>query len=296
MLSILRRLLIAFAFFSTQLTAAEPLVIRVEPTGWGDAGPEDIQKVLDSVGSELLRHVPPERVIRIYVVPNDAAPQVDYDRSFNGEYTVRLNVKGRYWAQFAFQFAHELGHIISHYERGIENGLGNENRWFDEALGEAASLFVMRRMAHTWEVDPPYPNWKSFAPELSRYILTRTKEIEVPAPDQMPAWFAENHAALRSEPLSVRTRNRVVAAHLARMLEEHPEHWEAFRSLSVGRPDSSNSFENHLENWYFSVPKAQKPFVQEIVNLLGVKCPLIAEHSAKVAGRSATGADAVKIE
>ena len=275
---------------STSLQAAESIVIRVEPSGWEDAGPEDIQKVLESVGRELIRHVPPERLIRIHVVPNDDAPQVDHVRAFDGEYTVRLNVKGRYWAQFAFQFAHELGHIVSHYERGIENGLGNENRWFDEAVGEAASLFVMRRMAHTWEVDPPYPHWKSFAPSLSDYVIGRAKEIQVPPPDQMPAWFAENHAALRSEPLSRRDRNRVVAAHLARLLDGHPEHWEAFRYLTLGRPDPTNSFEAHLENWYFSVPKAQKPFVKEIAALLGVKCPLIAEHAAKVAGLSESGA------
>jgi hypothetical protein len=268
-------------FVSTSLHAMEPLVIRVEPTGWGDAGPEDIQKVLTSVGDELLRHIPPERLIRIHVVPNDAAPQVDHVRSHDGEYTVRLNVKGRYWAQFAFQFAHELGHIVSHYERGIENGLGNENRWFDEAVGETASLFVLGRMAHTWEVDPPYPHWKSFAPSLSDYIIGRAKEIPVPAPDQTPAWFTENHAALRSEPLSRRDRNRVVAAHLARLLEQHPEHWEAFRYLTLGRPDPTNSFETFLENWYFSVPLAQKPFVKDIADLLGVKCPLIIEYTAK---------------
>ncbi len=277
----LRWLPLVLVLLSTSLPATEPLVIRVEPTGWEDAGPEDIQKVLESVGSELLRHVPPERLIRIHVVPHDAAPQVDNQRSHDGEYTVRLNVKGRYWAQFAFQFAHELGHIVSHYERGIENGLGNENRWFDEAVGEAASLFVMGRMAHTWEVDPPYPHWKSFAPSLSEYVIGRAKEIQIPSPDQMPAWFAENHDALRSEPLSVRTRNRVVAAHLARMLEQNPEHWEAFRSHSLGRPDPTHSFETSLENRYFSVPKAQMPFVKEIVDLLGVKCPLITEHAAK---------------
>ena len=281
MSSILRWLPVVFVLITTSLPAMEPLVIRVDPNGWGDAGPEDIQKVLESTGRELLRHIPPERLIRIHVVPNDAAPQVDDVRSFDGEYTVRLNVKGRYWAQFAFQFAHELGHIVSHYERGIENGIGNENRWFDEAIGEAASLFVMGRMAHTWEVDPPYPHWKTFAPSLSDYVSQRAKEIEVPAPDRMPAWFAENHPALRSEPPRLSDRNRVVAAHLARMLEQHPEHWEAFRYLTLGRPDPTNSFETHLENWYFSVPKAQKPFVKEIVDLLGVNCPLIAAHAAK---------------
>ena len=290
MLSILRCLPVAFVLCTAALTAAEPLVIRVEPTGWEDAGAEDIQRVLESVGRELIQHVPPERLIRIHVVPHDDAPQIDHVRSPDGEYTVRLNVKGRYWAQFAFQFAHELGHIVSHYERGIDNGIGPENRWFDEAIGEAASLFVLGRMAHTWEVDPPYPHWKSFAPSLSDYVIGRAKEIQVPNPDQMPAWFAENHAALRSEPLSRRNRNRVVAAQLARLLDQNPEHWEALRYLTLGRPDPTNSFETFIENWYFSVPKAQKPFVKQIADLLGVKCPMITAHAAKVARFSESSA------
>ena len=63
------------------------------------------------------------------------------------------------------------------------------------------------------------------------------------------------------------------------MLNEHPEHWEAFRFLTLGRPDAINSFEAYLENWYLSVPKAQKPFVKEVADLLGVRCPLISKHA-----------------
>jgi hypothetical protein len=272
--------LLIVSFISPPLRAAEQLVIRVEAKGWGDAVPEDIHKVLASAGRELLQYIPLERPIRVRVVSTADAPQVDYRRARDGEFTVRLAVQDQYWAQFAFQFAHELGHIASHYERRSDNKLGAENQWFEEAVCEAASLFVLTRMAETWKVNPPYRNWKTFASPLADYATKRVKGIEAPNKDRMPAWFSDNRAALRADPY-LRDRNRVVAAHLFRMLERDPERWEAFRYLNLGRPDPGNSFESYLENWYFSVPRAHKPFVKGVADLLGVKSELIAGHAVK---------------
>ena len=109
-------------------SSARKLVTRIEPEGWGGALPQDIQKVIESAGSEILKYVVPNKPILIHVVPSDKVPQVDFKRAANGEYTVRLSAKGRFWAQFAFQFGHELAHIVAHYERGNDNKLGNENK------------------------------------------------------------------------------------------------------------------------------------------------------------------------
>ncbi len=266
----------------TSLNAAEPaqLIIRVQPEGWGDASAEDIQKVLESAGRELLRYTPLDRSIRVRVVPTTDAPQVDFRRAADGEFTVRLAVRDRHWAQFAFQFAHELGHIVTHYERRADNKLGHENQWFEEAVGETASLFVLMRMAESWKQNPPYANWKSYAPSLAEYAANRNKEVEPPAPDGMANWFDKNRAALRTDPY-LRDRNRILASHLARMLESEPERWEAFQYLNLGRPDPSNSFECYLENWYFSTPRAHKPFVKSVIDLLGVKCEMVESHIKK---------------
>jgi hypothetical protein len=276
-----RLLLFSLAlYFASPVAAAEQLVIRVEATGWGNADREDIQKVLESAARELLPNIPQERPIRMRVVPSAEAPQVDYRRAGDGEFTVRLNVRDRHWAQFAFQFAHELGHIVSHYERRNDNNLGAENQWFEEAVCEAASLFVLARMAETWKVDPPYPNWKDFAPSLADYVAKRMQEVDAPSDGRMPAWFADNRDALRVDPY-LRDRNRIVAAHLLRMLERDPARWEAMRYLNLGRPDAANSFEAYLENWYFSVPRADKPFVKDVADLLGVQSDLIAGQKAR---------------
>jgi hypothetical protein len=274
--------LLAMVVFDCLLAAAEPsLVIRMEPKGWGDADIENIRKVLESSGKELLKHVPPERTIRVYVVPSDSVPQVDYERTKDGEYLVRLAVKDQFWSQYAYQFAHELAHIVSRYDRRHENNIGKQNQWFDEAVGEAASLFVLMRMAKTWQKEPPYANWKDYSKSLAEYAEKRVKESETPEAAKMPEWFQKNVEALRGNPY-LRPRNQAVANHLAKMLEANPEHWEAFRYLNLGRPDEKNSFEAYLENWYFSVPKAQKPFVKSVVDLLGVKCPNVVKHAEKL--------------
>ena len=268
----------ALAFPSEGIPLSKQLVFRIEAEGWGGASPEDIRKVLESTGRELLKHIPQNKIIRIHVVASDTVPQVDFKRAANGEFTVRLSVKGRFWAQFAYQFGHELGHIVSHYERINDNKIGNENKWFEETVAEVASLFVLARMAETWKTDPPYMNWKSFAPALKEYLDKLLKDTEIPAIEKMPQWFNDNRPALKADP-HLRERNRIVAIHIFKMLERDPSQWEAFRYLNLGRPDATNSFESFLENWYYSAPKKNKGVVKEVVDLLGIKSKLISDHA-----------------
>ena len=268
----------ALAFPFVEIPLSEQLVFRIEAGGWGDASPEDIRRVLESTGRELLKHIPQNKIIRIHVVASDTVPQVDFKRAANGEFTVRLSVKGRFWAQFAYQFGHELGHIVSHYERINDNKIGNENKWFEETVAEVASLFVLARMAETWKTDPPYMNWKSFAPALKEYLDKMLKDTEIPAVEKMPQWFNDNRPVLKADP-HLRERNRIIAIHIFKMLERDPSQWEAFRYLNLGRPDATNSFESFLENWYFSAPKKNKGVVKEVVDLLGIKSKLISDHA-----------------
>src|SRR5258706_9708850 len=89
------------------LAAQEPPVIRVAPQGWGDAAPEDIEKVLRSAGDVLVSTIPGLKLPPIEVSRAKAGyPIVLYERGPAGEIRVRLDVENRQWAQFAFQFGH----------------------------------------------------------------------------------------------------------------------------------------------------------------------------------------------
>ena len=53
-------------------------------------------------------------------------------------------------------------------------------------------------MSHTWQEEPPYPNWKDFAPHLAEYAADRIREHGLPHGANFAAWFAENEAAMRA--------------------------------------------------------------------------------------------------
>src|SRR5262245_37397186 len=124
----------------------EPLVLRVAPEGWGDAGTGDIAQVLRSAGESLSRYFPDRKFPALEVSRSTSSPMTLFKRGPDGEIRVKLNVQDRRWAQFAFQFGHELGHVVCGFE-----DYPNPNAWFEETLCEVASLFVLGRMAESWK-------------------------------------------------------------------------------------------------------------------------------------------------
>src|SRR5262245_35006495 len=153
----------------------ERLAIRVASEGWGDAGRADITKVLQSAGSSLAACVPDRQFPPIDVSRSTTTPITLFKRGPAGEIRVKLNVEGTYWAQFAFQFGHEMGHIVCGFEE-----YPNPNLWFEETLCEAASLFVLGRMAESWKTRPPYPHWKDYSGALQKYRDERMEKAKLP--------------------------------------------------------------------------------------------------------------------
>ncbi len=128
--------------------------IRIAPDDWGGASPRDIHKLLLSAAKELSPYFSQRRLDPILVRQKTGAhaPIVFYQRSARNEYIVELDVRGRYWSQYAYQFSHELCHILARYEKSR----GRQNRWFEESLCELAALFTLRRMSESWQTSPPY--------------------------------------------------------------------------------------------------------------------------------------------
>jgi hypothetical protein len=122
------------------------LVIRPDADGdWDGASLADVTKVLTSAAETLWEQVPERRLAPIHVEPK-GGPIVLYQRGPGGAYRVRLDTGSTYWCQYAFQFAHEFCHILCRYEETEK-----ANKWFEESVCEAASLFALRRMAEVWK-------------------------------------------------------------------------------------------------------------------------------------------------
>lgn len=252
---------------SERLTpSANQLVIRVVKGGWGDAEVKDIEAVLYSTARDLLKYLPNRRLKPIIVEYDEDGPVTLYRKGPNGEYIIQLDVRGRYWAQLAYQFSHELCHVLSNYEnlRVSEN----PNQWFEEALGETASLFTLRQMATTWKTSPPYPNWKSYAPSLFRYAEDRRTQNgrQLPSNMTLAQWYRANREKLRAD-YSLRDKNAVVADQLLPLFEQYPQNWEAVSYLNRGEPDTTHSFEKYLNNWYLHAPEKRKGFISKVINM-----------------------------
>jgi hypothetical protein len=241
-----------------------PLVIRVAADEWGDASVADITKVLESAGGSLAGCVPGLELPPIEVSRSKASPIVLYERGPKGEIRVRLSVEDRQWARFAFQFGHEMGHIICGYA-----DYANPNMWFEETLCEAASLFVLGRMAETWKTRAPYPHWTSYAGALRTYRDERTAKAALPEGTTLAAWFRGREASLRKDGTQ-RDLNLTMAVALLPLFEESPERWAAVRTLNAVHGDASRSFADYLRDWSRSTPEKHRVVMATIAERFGV--------------------------
>jgi len=257
-------LVLAASLGAGQEKAKEGLVVRVARDGWGDASAEDVGKVLESAGESLRTLFPGRALPPIEVSRTDQSPITLFKRGPAGEIRIRLNVDGRHWAQFAFQFGHELGHV---YCGNVE--YPNPNLWFEETVCEAASLFVLGRMAELWKTRPPYPNWKGYAESLATYRRERLDPAKLPGGAALPEWFAANEASLRKDPHQ-RALNLAMAAAILPLFEKDPARWEAVAALNAVKGDAGRTFRQYLKDWQGSAAEAQRPFIRCVAERFGV--------------------------
>lgn len=245
----------------------EPLRIALaDETEWGGAVPEDVRRVLGSTARALLDHVP-ESGLPPLEVRASGGPIVLHERGDGGLVRIRLNTGGNLWSQYAYQFAHELCHVVCRYDRDPTG-----NQWFEESLCELASLFVLRRMAERWATEPPYPNWRDYAPHLAAYATARIDGARLPEGTTLADWYRANRSALATVATD-RQRNTVVAAALLPLFEAEPAHWAAVPYLNEAMPTAPQPFREYLADWRRRLPPERRPTVAAIAAAFGETTP-----------------------
>lgn len=261
-----------FSLIKTKLNK-RGLDIRVGESGWGNADKEDIERVLYSVAAELEPYFPHGKLPPIKVEHGDDTPIALYEKIAGGQYVILLTAKDRHWSQLAYQFAHELTHVLSNFDNNAlrQSKQQDPNQWFEEALCEAASLFALKRMAATWEVSPPYEEWKSYAPALRRYAeeMKRESHRTLPGGMTLANWFGQNENAVRTNPYQ-RANNEIVATRLLALFEQYPDQWGAISYLNHDSKVAAADIREYLQRWYEYCPDTHKPFVQQVMAELGV--------------------------
>jgi hypothetical protein len=242
--------------------------IRIISKNWGTGNHQDIVAVLRSVAEILFPLGGKPHYNDIWVSRSEQGPIVLYQRGKEGQYIVKLNTKDRYWCQYAFQFSHEIGHILCGYKDGDASNL-----WFEETLGEVASLYALLRLEESWIHSPPYPHWKDYAPEFTKYAEERIKKYENEVPSDLTTWFRRNKQNLRNEPMD-RPRNVSLAIRLLPFFDKFPEGWSACAFLNEKKSKTSRSFTSYLHDWYEMCPLLeQKSFIKKIAGNFGIKLP-----------------------
>lgn len=240
----------------------EPSTLRIEvlKENWGDAPAADILAVCVSAGSELTKYFHGRTFSPIQVGNSErGVPITLFKKGPNGEIRVELTTRGTFWCQYAYQFGHELCHILCNCRPDQ-----NPQKWFEESLCETASIFVVRRMAESWRIAPPYPNWSSYADALAKYADEHVSKTDTINEASFAEWYRLHQTGLQMTGTN-RQLNQIVAVRvLLPLLEKEPRHWRSLNWLNQWDPNDRLTFTDYLQDWHTRVPDEHKPFVAAI--------------------------------
>jgi hypothetical protein len=230
--------------------------------------------VLRSAASELFRYCPHTHLDGIDVYYRSDHPEIDSKRTAGGRIAMALSARDTHWAQYSFQFAHEFCHALANYANGSQQTIPdtrNPNLWLEESLCETASLFALRAMSRTWEIKPPSPALRGYAPWLADYVKQRLAQTEhgLPAGTSFPAWFRQHEPALRRD-AGHRDWNTIIATQLLPIFEAEPAGWEAVTFLNRGPSNGRQTLSEHLAQWRANCPEQLRPFVIKVAEVFGV--------------------------
>ena len=220
--------------------ATVPLLV-VENGNWGATSLRAIRGVLTSAAHVLLAGFGSVPDAAVHVAPWRRNPRVFHDRR---PYQVRLSARDTYWCQYVYQFAHELCHVMINFDRHR----AHKHRWFNEALCELASLFVLHRLTPAWAEHPPggVAQAAAFAPNFAAYAVGVAERY--PRPGELPRWLAEHLPALEADPYG-RERNGVVAVSLLQPFLDDPSLWRDCSRLNCWDPYATATFRDYVDAW-----------------------------------------------
>ena len=251
----------ALALAATSVSAADGLRLRVADADWGGADPARIMVVLEDTARELQVLFPAGATLDILVSPTSRMPMTLFERTSRGEYHVLLRARGENWAHYAYEFAHELGHVLTNFERQARAPQAARHQWFEEAVCDMLSVYVLRRLAARAPDDFGAP-YAGFADQ----VLGEPHRRAARGTD-LAAWLQANEDALRADPYQ-RARNETVTTRLLDIFgRESRLRALAYLNRSAAPPPAA--FRDYLEEWRAHAPPALRSPVTEVMAEFG---------------------------
>ena len=220
------------------------LGLTVQDGDWGSTSLSAILGVLESVFKELsaVTETAPDDRIEVSRWARDYPMAVQGRRP----YKIYLTASDTYWSQYVYQFSHELCHVLIRSDRVADH----KHKWFEEALCEAASLFVLRRLVSVWAKAPPLAVFKAaeFAPSHGTYAERVEKRHAANLEASLPKWFRDHCEELESDRYD-RSLNGVMAIALLSEFRKNSSLWRDCTSLNSWDANQDEDFRAYLNSW-----------------------------------------------
>lgn len=217
---------------------------HIHTEGWGQAQLQDIIKLLDSVISDFYPNFILEMITdkQVYIqnskynVPQISNPQIFKQDGFN---QIFLNTSDNLWSQYTYQFSHELCHHVIDSNFSMTN---DKFGWLEESLCELASIFCLDKMSQTWQINPPFLNWKDYSTSFAKYVTDIIKEPENIITNSFNNWFKEKLDTLYKDRYN-REINRIIALQLFPLFKNNPDSWRIIQYLKfIKEPTPKSGF------------------------------------------------------
>lgn len=264
--------------------------IAIDPQRWGISKTAEIRhhistikSILESTASQIDRHCIDGSMPDILVEYDNTGPVCHHQRDLRNRIRIGLNTSYRFWAQQAFQFAHEFGHAIANHSRvGQEHNLKHANKWVEEVICHAASLFSLRQMSIEWMKDPPFTSAQSYSASLSRYAgdIIDAATLSLSPFENFISWFTACEHELRIHPIALekdaaikkRLRNHydVIATKILPLFEAEPSVWSSLSFLNITQTTETDQLKAFLANWKEACPSRLKNFPQQVAGTFGI--------------------------
>lgn len=277
-------LLICVLFLIPSLVFANLNITVKYDKGWGDAPTSNIKRLCENVALHFQEQLRDEHKIQgdLEIVYHADGPIAFYRSYFGGapdEYKIGLSVTGKYWSQFAYQFGHEFCHLMHNHDEIYEAIPDNPNKWFHETICQLANIWVIRRMAETWETRAPYPNWTNYRHSLKSYADNYINRPSIQYEGTAADWLKEWEDLMRNKESGAFNYQRVsqLSYKFLSIFEDNPKAWNAVRQI----PASTAKMPHYMRQWHSQVDSLDKPIVEAIATEMGISITPVAISDAK---------------
>ena len=250
---------------------ARRVIIGIVGEDWGSRWNaqmrQDMLAVLDLAAGMLLPYFDDPCALQIRVRRTHRNPEISYALDPDGAFSMALNTGEDYWAQMAYQLSHEFCHVLCNYR----NQQWDEDKWFEEALCETASLFVLRSLLSVWpetSFGARHPHYRS---RLEQYVWDTLGQPHRQLRDNesLGEWYEAHREHLRACRYE-RPLTQLIANQLLPLFEKSPSRWRALRYLNLGVATPQTQFPERLRLWSEQACRQFRAFVAELVILFGV--------------------------